>query len=111
MAGDKVPMVETRNVNTGRPGPRIPQEMYDAVKAAILAVVPEEAPGFPWKELPAAVKRHAPPRLFERASVDWYTVTVKLDLEARGLIARVPGARPQRLVRTRQPRRGRRRPL
>lgn len=99
MATDKAAKVETRNVNTGRPGPRISKEMYDAVRAAILAVVPREAPGFPWQELPAAVKRHAPPHLFENASVGWYTITVKLDLEARGLIARVPGAKPQRIVR------------
>jgi hypothetical protein len=30
-------------------------------------------------------------------SVPWYVVTVKLDLEARGVLARVPGASPQRL--------------
>ncbi len=32
--------------------------------------------------------------------VAWYTVTVKLDLEARGLIKRLPGSGPQRLVRS-----------
>lgn len=32
-------------------------------------------------------------------SVPWYVTTVKLDLEARGEIERVPGARPQRLRR------------
>jgi hypothetical protein len=30
-------------------------------------------------------------------SISWYVTTVKLDLEARGLIARVPGSHPQRL--------------
>jgi Family of unknown function (DUF6958) len=32
-------------------------------------------------------------------SVGWYTTSVNLDLEARGLIERVPGAQPQRLRR------------
>ena len=30
-------------------------------------------------------------------SVKWYLETVKLDLEAGGVVERVPGARPQRL--------------
>lgn len=30
-------------------------------------------------------------------SIGWYYTTVKLDLEARGLLERVPGSRPQRI--------------
>lgn len=30
----------------------------------------------------------------------WYVTTVKLDLEARGMVARVPHTRPQRVVLT-----------
>jgi len=30
-------------------------------------------------------------------SVSWYFTTVKLDLEARGILERVPGERPQRI--------------
>jgi hypothetical protein len=36
--------------------------------------------------------------LTELGSVSWYTTTVKLDLEARGGIARVKGAKPQWLI-------------
>jgi len=32
-------------------------------------------------------------------STGWYTTTVKLDLEAKGEIERVPGSTPQRLRR------------
>ncbi len=32
-------------------------------------------------------------------SIGWYTTTVKLDLEARGLIERIEGSKPQRLRR------------
>ena len=31
-------------------------------------------------------------------SVTWYVTTVKLDLDARRIIARVPGSHPQQLV-------------
>ena len=34
--------------------------------------------------------------------INWYTMTVKLNLVAHGLIARVSGPRPQRLVRNGQ---------
>lgn len=30
-------------------------------------------------------------------SINWYVTTVKLDLEARGIIERVPRSRPQQL--------------
>ena len=30
-------------------------------------------------------------------SVTWYVTTVKLDLEARGVIERIPKSRPQRI--------------
>jgi hypothetical protein len=32
-------------------------------------------------------------------SIGWYTTTVKLDREVKGIIARVPGSKPQKLVR------------
>ena len=36
-------------------------------------------------------------RITTEGSISWYVTTVKLDLEARGLIERVPRSRPQRL--------------
>jgi hypothetical protein len=30
-------------------------------------------------------------------NVDWYVVTVKLDLEARAILERIPGTRPQKI--------------
>ena len=40
-----------------------------------------------------------PKKIFEGASAGWYLVTVKLDLEARGEIQRLPGSGPHRLRR------------
>ena len=72
---------------------------YEVMKAALLTVVPADDAGFPFQDLADAVRPHLPTELFANASVSWYVVTVKLDLEARGLIERVPGSRPQRVRR------------
>jgi hypothetical protein len=75
-------------------GVRIDRSKYEAIKAAILASI-AEARVLPFSQLADAVEARltAP---FD-GSVLWYTVTVKLDLEARGLIERVPDKQPQHL--------------
>jgi len=93
--------IQTLHPDPGKGGPRILRWKYDAVRAAILAVLPSEEPGLPFKELAGKVQQVLDSRaLSDLGSVPWYTVTVKLDLEARGAVARVEGSRPQRLVRT-----------
>ena len=49
----------------------------------------------PFGDLPAAVTTRLPADF--DGSIGWYTTTVKLDLEARGLIERVRGQTPQHL--------------
>ena len=95
MAEEKI---QTMSPIEGSGGTRISKQKYDAYKKAILKVVPRSKEGITFKELPAAVKRVLPKTI--EGSVNWYTVCVKLDLEARGLLERVPGAKPQRLRRT-----------
>ncbi len=82
-----------------RKGTRISKAMYEAVRVAILDAVPDGEPGLLFKDLTGEVEKRVPEHLFHSASVSWYTVTVKLDLEARGLVKRLPGSSPQRLVR------------
>jgi len=90
----------TRNVTPGAGGTRIDKAKYDAVRKAILAVVPRRGKGALFKALPKAVAKRIPADLLPRkGSASWYTTVVKLDLEARGLIRRVDGATPQRLLR------------
>jgi hypothetical protein len=48
--------------------------------------------------LAALVAEHLPEdELDQLGSVSWYTTTVKLDLEVKGEIERIPGSSPQRL--------------
>lgn len=76
----------------GKQGVNIERAKYDAVKGALLASLAEQGE-IPFSQLDAAVaERLAAP--FE-GSIGWYTVSVKLDLEARGEIERVPGRSPQ----------------
>ena len=88
---------------TPTPGKRpvnITRWKYEAVRRAILAAVPEQEPGIPFKELSAQVGARLKPGERERlGSIGWYTTSVKLDLEVRGEIRRVAGITPQRLVR------------
>ena len=95
--------VEALHPDPKKKGTTISREMYEAVREAILAAVPGEEPGLRFMDLSREVELRAPKGLFENASVGWYTTTVKLDLEARGLIKRVPGVSPQRLVRDGRP--------
>ena len=95
--------VEALHPDPKKKGTRISKEMYEAIREAILDAVPGEEPGLRFMDLSREVEQRAPERLFGNASVGWYTTTVKLDLEARGLIKRVPGVSPQRLVRAGRP--------
>ena len=95
--------VEALHPDPKKKGTRISKEMYEAIREAILDAVPGEEPGLRFMDLSREVEHRAPERLFENASVGWYTTTVKLGLEARGLIKRVPGVSPQRLVRAGRP--------
>ena len=92
--------LQTRNPNPDAEGTRIDAAKYEAVRAAILRAVPEEEEGILFKDLPRAMADLLPGREIPGGgSTTWYCTVVKLDLEARGLIERVPGARPQRLRR------------
>lgn len=78
----------------GKQGVNISRAKYDVIRAAILEVAGAQGE-VAFKDLPAAVETelHEP---FD-GSLSWYVTTVKLDLEARGLLERVPRSSPQRL--------------
>lgn len=84
----------------GKPAPRIDKAKYELVRAALLTIIPQNEEGVPFTTLAervaASLSREQVSKL---GSMGWYTTEVKLDMEARGEIERVPGSKPQRLRR------------
>lgn len=91
--------IDALNPRRGAAGVRIEREKYEAVRTAIVQAVPRDAVGIAFARLAAAVAARVPRTLFKDASIRWYTTTVKLDLEARGVLERTPGLRPQHVRR------------
>ena len=93
-------LVEVRNVNAPDKVSRVNRAKYDAMRDALLAVLPPEPPGISVAEALAALRPSLPDDLFpEGKTSGWWQKTVQLDLEARGEVARTPG-RPLRIYRT-----------
>lgn len=82
----------------GKKPTRIDRWKYDAVRSAILSNLPVDEPGVEFNKLPKLVKAQLSQNDLDRlGSVSWYTTTVKLDLEVKGEIERIPNSKPQRL--------------
>ncbi|MEO8357839.1 MAG: hypothetical protein ABI621_18180 [Chloroflexota bacterium] len=73
-------------------GVNISREKYEIICEAILSTLRAQKQ-MTFMNLSRAVEKEVN-GTFE-GSVMWYVTTVKLDLEARGLVKRVPGSRPQ----------------
>jgi len=101
--------VVCRTPTPGKQAKRIDRWKYEAVRRAILEAVPpsgdsggsgEAGEGLAFAELAGEVgRRLSADERGRLGSVPWYATTVKLDLEVKGEIRRVPGVTPQRLVR------------
>ena len=75
-------------------------QMYEAMKRAILKVLPKAAPGLTVAEMEDQVLAHLPEKLFPGgAKSGWWAKAVQLDLEAKGTIIRTKTS-PLRLHRT-----------
>ena len=82
----------------GKKPTRIAKWKYDLIRTAILAVVPSDDQGVEFRVLPKLVEGQISADDLKRlGSVSWYTTTVKLDMEGKGVIERVPASNPQRL--------------
>lgn len=73
-------------------GVNISREKYETIRKAILCVFATQKE-ITFMNLARAVEKEVNGN-FE-GSVTWYVTTVKLDMEARGEIRRVPNSRPQ----------------
>lgn len=78
----------------GKQGVNIDKAKYDTMRNAIVGTLGEQ-PELTFTELNNAVGAKLEGNF--DGSIGWYYTTVKLDLEARGVIKRVPGSQPQRL--------------
>lgn len=78
----------------GKSGVQISKEKYDSIREAILEIIGNRGL-ISFKDLTGSIQRQLEAH-FE-GSIPWYVTTVKLDLEARRLIERVPGSSPQQL--------------
>ena len=78
----------------GKQGVNIDKGKYDMVREAIEETLRAQ-PGITFSALTEEVGRRIGD-VFD-GSVSWYVVSVKLDLEARGVLERVDGRSPQRL--------------
>ena len=87
----------------GKKPTRIHKWKYDLLHGLILEILACEmldgiADGVEFRDLPKLVDaRLTTEQKTKLGSVSWYTTTVKLDMEVRGDIVRVPSASPQRL--------------
>ena len=84
----------TQHPDPDKQGVNIARTKYELIHQAILDGIREHGE-ITFQDLTRAVRDRVQGR-FE-GSVSWYVTTVKVDLEARGLIQRVAGSRPQRI--------------
>ena len=73
-------------------GVNISKEKYDLIRNAIFCVLQRQKE-MPFMKLSRAVEKEVNGNF--DGSVTWYVTTVKLDMEERGEIKRVPNSRPQ----------------
>ena len=73
-------------------GVNISREKYELIRKTILSILRTQKE-MTFRALSHAVEKDVRGK-FE-GSVLWYVTTVKLDLEARGAVKRVPNSRPQ----------------
>jgi len=89
MANTNEEYITVRNVNVPGRTSRVNAAMYQAMKEAMLKVLPSQAPGLTQAEVREAVVPHLPQELYPGgAKVGWWSKTVQLDLEAKGILVR-----------------------
>lgn len=83
--------IEVQNVTSPGRTTRVDRAKYEATRAALMAVLPAEAPGITPAEAQKAMVPHLPQDLFPGGEkVGWWMKCVQLDLEAKGILTRAP---------------------
>lgn len=78
----------------GKNGVRISKSKYEIIRKGILEILTEET--LPFMKMAHTLEQEIG-NSFD-GSVSWYAVTVKLDLEARGIVQIVPHTKPPLLT-------------
>lgn len=100
MPRDSSDRVLLENINHPGKTTSADAHMYEAMKRAILRVLPKTIPGLTVAEMEDQVLAHLPEKLFPGgAKSGWWAKAVQLDLEAKGTIIRTRTS-PLRLHRT-----------
>lgn len=88
MPDDKI---EIENIVTPGRTQRVNRAKYEAMRTALLTVLPSSAPGLKVLEAKEALLPHLPDDLFPAGgTAGWWLKAVQLDLEAKGVIKRAP---------------------
>ena len=78
----------------GKKGVNISKRKYDAARDAIIESI-GLGKDMTYTRLVEDVRQRIGHSF--QGSISWYVVSVKLDMEARGILKRVPGTRPQQI--------------
>ncbi len=96
----KKEMFDALHPDPTKQGTRVTKATYEAYRDALLEVIPFTAEGIEYGALSTAVQPYLSAELLANTSPGWWVTSVKLDLEARGLIERVNTKGRQRVRRT-----------
>ncbi len=96
MSDDKI---EIENFTSPGRTERVNRAKYEAMREALLAVLPDTSPGLKVPEAKSALLPLLPDTLFPGCDkAGWWLKAVQLDLEAKGIIRREP-SKPVKLYR------------
>jgi hypothetical protein len=91
-------LTEIKNLNPPGTTYRVNREKYEAMREVLLRVLPADERGLTYDELKAAMLPYLPETLWPGGEkVGWWLKAVQLDLEANGIIRRLP-TKPLRWV-------------
>ncbi|MBO9663095.1 hypothetical protein [Dokdonella sp.] len=97
MPDDKI---EIENVNTPGRTERVDRPKYQAMRQALLRILPTRAPGLTVADAKQALLPLLPDELFPQGkTAGWWLKAVQLDLEAKGIVRRA-AVKPVHLYRS-----------
>ncbi|PSM15598.1 DUF6958 family protein [Stenotrophomonas maltophilia] len=89
--------IEIESITTPGYIQRVDRAKYMAMRTALLRALPRQPPGMTVAQAKQALLPHLPSSLFPQgATAGWWLKAVQLDLEAKGVVERLPGT-PLRL--------------